>query len=663
MLRYSPPRNLKRAASNVVQQLERFFVLGEIEFSQDAFPACGASWHVPQVESKQRKEYLMSRMKLVLAVLVGIAIVGLVPMQAQTVKVMIAGSSAMWNAMALGAYNGNATQGNCPTGSGATPPCFHYTSGANFNLTDNRPTVPVVDTGALWLVWDSTASPNVWAYLKVDSIVGVRCYFATPKCNVNVAAFPAVGNQISTTIWPDGSSDTLPPASVQALFTGAGVTVNVGATDVRPEDAAFSECRINSALGNGSAGGTGSGDGLDGLGYGTLPSGTCPTFASPAATKVGSPILSGYPGSTAKATPVAFNISGKDPFSNTTIPAGTTVSVGASPIIFVFERNGGQLANLTNATEGQLQTLFSGTNCNASVLGLPAANIQVYLREILSGTYSTAEYTVFRRPTVPASTGFLGLSQEKGVGANNPLATPCTAGGSRYRGIGTGEEVKSVHDSVATHGTDGIGYTFFSYANVSSIANSANYGYVTLNGVDPIFQTYCNAGPCLDPGQPTGGKLPAAANLPAACQPGGFPCAESLIWRNGFSFPNIRNGQYRSWSILRVISNGTGLTNIKQVITTAQKYVVNINPDYVPAVAVAGTTPPEVGLKFLRSHFQQKDGAGNNIGLAPINTGADKGGDAGGCILPTTAGVLTSKQTQLIQTTNADNSDMGCVLR
>ena len=429
----------------------------------------------------------MNRVKMVLAGLVVTAMFGFVPAQAQTVKVMIAGSSAMWQTLALGAYNSNGVSGQCPTGAGATPPCFHYTGTSNFNLTDNRPSPPVVDTNTIWIVWDSAATPNVWGYIKVDSVVGVRCYFAQPHCNVNVASFPAVGNKIATSVWGDGSVDQLPPASVQALFTGTGVLVNVGATDIRPEDAAFAECRVNSALGNGTPG---SGDGTDGLGYGTKPSGTCPVLADPQSAKVGSAILSGYPGSTAKANVLAFNISGKGPFSNTTIPAGTTVSVGAAPIIFITQRQG-ELANLKNATEIQLQNVFSGDNCNADAFGLPSNAIQAYLREPLSGTMNTTEATVFRRPTVPASAGVLGKSQEKGVGTNNPLATGCAGGGgSRYRGIGTGEEVTSVHDSVLKHGTDGIGYTFFSYGNVSSIANSANYGYITLNGIDPIFQTY-----------------------------------------------------------------------------------------------------------------------------------------------------------------------------
>lgn len=605
----------------------------------------------------------MVRIKTFVAALGLAAIVCLVPVaQAQTVKVLLSGSSAMWQTMALGAYNTNGASGQCVPGSGATAPCFHYTSGANFSLTDTRPSPVVNDTGAIWIVWDSTPAPTgplVWAYIKVDSVVGVRCFFAQPHCNVNVAAFPGVGNQIAAAVWGDGSADQVPPASVQALFT-AGRLVTGGATDIRPEDALFATCRANSLLGNGSGGG--SGDGLDGLGYGTKPAGTCPVFADPAAAKVGTPIQSGKPGSTGKANIVAFNITGKDPFSNTTIPAAVTTSVGASPIVFIIKR-GGALANLKNASETQLQTVFSGTRCNADVFGLPAGAIQAYLREPLSGTMNTTEATTFRRPTVPASGGTLGLSQETDVdpgGTGNPLNDACSAGGgSRYRAIGTGEAVNSVRDSQTDHGTDGIGYSFFSYGNISGIANNNGYGYITVNGVDPIFQSYGTA-QTIDPGQPTTpGTLPAAANLPAACQPGGFPCSEHDIWGGGFSFPNLRNGVYRQWSVLRTVSSGTNNTAIGQLVTASNKFVVNSTPDYVPFKTVAGTT--DLGLKLVRSHYQQKDGNGANLGPAPINTGADKGGDMGGCILPTTAGVTTSKQLQLIQ--NGTDDSLGCVKR
>jgi hypothetical protein len=561
----------------------------------------------------------MTKMKSAFAALLLTAIVSVMPQAhaATTVKVVLAGSSAMWQSMALAAYK----SGGCV--SGGTAPCFHYT-GSNFNLADGRPTVlggsTAVDLGNVWIVWDSnTTSTNIWAYIKVDSAVGDRCYFAQPQCNINISSFPAPANLISSTLWGDSSSDTTPPAAVSALFTGGTLLVNTAATDIRPEDALFATCRANSTLGGGA-------DGLAGLGYGSNASGVCPSFGATLAQLEGSDILSGYPASTSTAHVVAFALSGRDPFTNTVIPTASTVSVGAAPIIFITQRTGA-LATVTNATDSELQAVFGGSNCNASAFGAPSANIQAYLREPLSGTMNTTEYTVFRYPAIS------GTSQETGVAAANPLAKSCTSGGKRFRAIGTGEEVKSVLNSGTNNGTDGIGYAFFSYGNVSSIANSANYGYLTLNGIDGIFHRY---GSTIDPGQPaTAGVLPAAANLPSTCA-GAFPCAESKIWSGNLSFPNLRNGSYRAWSTLRVVSNGTPLTNVKLLVTGAQTYVVNTVPDFVPAVKVGSTDP---GLALLRSHYTQE-------GVAPVNvaTTGDKGGDAGGCIL-TTTGVTTTSDT------------------
>ena len=73
----------------------------------------------------------MTRMKSVFAVLLLAAIGSVVPQAhaATNVKVVISGSSAMWQSMALAAYN----SGKCV--SGGTKPCFHYTA-KNFNLAD-----------------------------------------------------------------------------------------------------------------------------------------------------------------------------------------------------------------------------------------------------------------------------------------------------------------------------------------------------------------------------------------------------------------------------------------------------------------------------------------------------------------------------------------------
>lgn len=560
----------------------------------------------------------MARLKSLFAVLLLTAIVGVVPQaHAQTVKVVLAGSSALWQSMALAAYK----SGACV--SGGTAPCFHYT-GSNFNLVDGRPTVKggaaAVDLGNVWIVWDSAAKPNVWAFIKVDSGVGDRCYFAQPHCNVNISAFPAPANLITpSTLWGDDSSDSTPPASISALFTTGTVLVNAAATDIRPEDALFATCRANSKLGGGT-------DKLAGLGYGVNASGVCPAAAAALANLEGSDILSGYPASTSTAHVLAFNISGKDPFTGTAIPAAGTVSVGASPIIFITQRTGA-LKTVTNATDAELQAVFGGSNCNADAFGAPSAAIQAYLREPLSGTMNTTEYTVFRYPA------FSGISQETGVAAINPLASTCKAGGKRFRAIGTSEEVKSVLNSDTNNGTDGIGYTFFSYGNISTIADSASYGYLTLNGIDGIFHKY---GTTIDPGQPTiAGALPSSANLPAACA-GAFPCAESKIWSGNLSFPNLRNGSYRAWSTLRVVSNGPALSSVDLLVTGVQTYVVNTVPDFVPAIKV-GTTDP--GLSLLRSHYTRE-------AVAPVNiaTTGDKGGDEGGCIL-TNSGTATTSDT------------------
>jgi hypothetical protein len=623
----------------------------------------------------------MARIKSIFAALLLAAIVGMMPQaQAQTLKVVIAGSSALWQTLALGAYN-NGT--SIVAGGGTTA---HYTSGANFNLVDNRATPAKVDNGATWIVWDSAATANVWVFIKVDSVVGNRCYFAKPACTVVTnGAFPAVGNAIK--VWPDTSTDTVPPAAVQALFT-TGTATTVAATDIRPEDAAFAECRVNSTLGGSTAAGANS-DGLDGLGYNTNnAAGVCPTFlaATAQAKGVGNAIVSGFPGHAATdvANVLAFNLTGTDPITGTKLAAAYTVtSVGAAPIVFVTAKTGA-LKNLHSATEQQLQQVFSGSNCNASAFGLPSGAINVFLREPLSGTYNTTEATVMRYPTLYAEgtiagSPVTGLSMETGVGANNPLAGnagTCSGGGQRFRAIGTGEEVKSVQNSNAAgvypNAQDGIGFTFFSYGNVAPIANSTSFGYIALNGVDPIFSSF-GAGQSQDPGQPSGqGVLPAQANLPAACTTG-FPCAENQIWGNGFSFPNLRNGTYRSWSLLRLVSTGTPSTNAAALAKASNKYVVLNTPDYVPAAAVTGATDPisgkviaELGLKLVRSHYQQYDGNNVKLGLFPTAVDTcnvpEKGGDMGGLIIPTTIGVTTEKRCSIIQSSSPDGS-LGPVVR
>ena len=438
----------------------------------------------------------MSQMKSIFVVLLLAAFVCIVPQaQAATVpQTTIAGSSAMWQSMALGAYSLACPSFSCAPVNGIS--AGHWTSCTNtatgcpasnvINLTDSRTSPVNVDAGTIWIVWNPGAK-KVWSFTKVDSVVGDRCYFAQPRCTVSASTASVLSgtgsNQIASNLWGDGSSDTALPAAIATLFT-TGTPVNTAATDIRPEDGAFAACRVNSALGAGSYGGAAS-DGLDGLGYNSHnASGVCAASGLSQANYQGTPIKSGYPKSTSQANVLSFNISGSDPITGDAIPAYTVVEVGATPIVFVDERTK-QLASLQNATDVQLQQVFSGKDCDARAFGLTAGGIGVFLREPLSGTYNTTESTVMRKPTVYTGTGggpIIGVGMETGVDApvNNPLAGQsgtCTSSdgkGARYRGIGTGEVVKWVLNSQTNIGVDGIAYTFFSYGNVSSIANSSS---------------------------------------------------------------------------------------------------------------------------------------------------------------------------------------------
>jgi len=631
----------------------------------------------------------MSRIKSIFAVLVLTLIGGIAPQAhaATTLKVMIAGQSSQWQTFALAAYNDGTS---LVSGGGQT---FHYTSSSNFNLVDSRGGT-TTDTGQIWIVWDSNSTgANVWAYISVDAVTGDRCYFAVPKCTVSYPSttLPAPANTI--TIWPDGSSDTQPPAAVAALFADVSESVNVAATDLRPEDAVFAECRANSPLGAGTAGGVAS-DGLDGLGYSqaaaTQTAGACfayTTDAQGAINGIGHPILSGYPKSTKSTNLLAFAISGKDPITGSTIPAYTVYPVGADPIVFLTNRQN-NLKNLVNVTEQQLQQVLSGMNCDGGAFGAAFAGpINIFLRDPQSGAYNTVEATVARYPTVYPNP-VVGLSQETNVNAPannyqlNGYASACASGaGQRWRTIGSSEEIKAVFNSnsssaFSTNARDGIGYAYFSYGNVNTsgqvLSDSANYGYLKLDGVDPIWASY-GIGQAIDPGEPTGpGQLPSPADLPTAVCANAFPCPENQIWGSGASYPNLRNGTYRAWSWLRLIATGAAGTNASALITAAQKQAVLTVPDFVPAAKVTitaaqnsfGYAITDNGLLLLRSHYQQYDGAGVNIGAAPVNepSTSEKGGDMGGLVIPTSIGVTlsastsknTENQTQVVQSSNPD---------
>jgi hypothetical protein len=354
--------------------------------------------------------------------------------------------------------------------------------------------------------------------------------------------------------------------------------------------------------------------------------------------------------------------------------------VGAAPVVIV-KGSKNSLASLQNASPRQLQLVFSGHICDADVFdgpdGSPLASggLNIFLREPSSGTMNTTEATLFRGPTVSPNNGTatapLGYSQEWYVGSNDPLAGQsgtCNSGNAnsaRYRGIGTSEVVDGVINSNLTSGLsggftpfptqqDGIAYTFFSFGNVKGLNDSANYGYITINDVDPIFATYnpSTTAASFDPAQPKGGELPGQADLIAIgnCTgtTNGYPCAENQIWTGGLSFPNVRTGAYPAWSLLRAIAKTTGgqLTALKTLVANSNKNVVSAVPDYIPyalETCTPSTTPigcptevKDPGLLVLRAHYLQTDGGGNAINTGTIEnftkgtTFTEAGGDMGG---------------------------------
>jgi hypothetical protein len=545
----------------------------------------------------------MTRVKSIFAAVVVAVIVGLVPAQATTsFQVVAAGSSAMFQQMTIAAYNDLCT-GSTPAHTG----CAHWTakngsSGASDLLNDSR--VPTDGTGpipqeggTLSVVWgvrgDGSGITDVWGYLTVDSVVGNRCYFAQPHCTILTNGSGTAGqNKIVAALFSDTSSDSALDATVAGSLNGHVITAAM--TDIRPEDAVFAQKRVCAVLNTST---------LAGLGY-------CAATTN----QVGTQILGAASASGGAATPVCFNTSGHDCINTgSSVPASTTIPVGAAPIIFLVNRTtGGKLdaSQPLNINTFAAQRLFAGLDCESSAIdvisnGAVSGAVHVVMREPLSGTMNTTEFTTFRTVASPKN------SQEVGVGANNPVAAlPCVhGGGDRTRAIGTGNLVGFVKAT-----TDSIGYAFFSYGNVSGLTSATgntNFGYLTLNGSDPIG----NADNTF-PNQ----QLPFCA----------IPCALAA----NTSFPTLRNGGYQAWSILRAVTDKTGVnnTNVAALVAAAQKTVNSKVPDFVPFTPQADG---DNGLLVFRSHYGTgpHNGINETDGDGSVGDDPEAGQDMGGCII------------------------------
>jgi len=584
--------------------------------------------------------------KPLLAVVVLTAIVGLASVANAQVQFVGVGSSAMFNTISAAAFSDL-----CSSRAGSD--CRHWSqSGKNTNdnqnwaqAVDSRNNAIPPEAGTFFVAWDNNSSPiKIWSYLSVDTIVGQRLFFAVPRATQQIdsgALTAAGGNKVPAAILlnrqtnADQSDETtgIPSAVLSAIQT----TFTAAISDVRPEDAKF---EVNRILATFSASGTG-------LGYGNPANTTCfqGTDNWTVTANLGCPIYGTWGG---RSVPVQYAITGHDPFTSSPAWKYKTIEVGAEPILFMYNAsnaNGlgvlggdGNVAfknlNRVTATEVFNGTLGRAQDLDASLtLALQgiSSNPAIFpiLREPLSGTMTTTEFNVFR--TVESLKQFPNAaSQETGVNLANactvnancpdPLYLPGPGSSIRYRAIGTGAEISGVTNvGGIKHIADSIGYAFFSFGNVNPIGGSAGVGrYVTLDGVDPINQgygTYVSDGVTYGPGQ-----------LPLCLA----PCTAA----GGTSLPNVRNGSYGAWSIIRAVTDSTGVnfTNTQALVKAAQNEVNNTTADFVPFVCTdtTGLCTGEPGLNVFHSHFTPSGVAG-----APHNgnvTATEVGGDVHGAV-------------------------------
>jgi hypothetical protein len=522
------------------------------------------------------------------------------------------GSSAQFNTFGLAA-------GATIFAGGPLCGTHHWTQksggGTHISLFDPRSASILNEDGNIWIVWNDafiSGSPNsaLCLFLTTDSIVGVRGYQARGQL---VLPASLVGSADQNIVPLLGAGEVL-PAAVQAAANG--ITFNVAATDIRPEDAKFATMRALTTLGLQVTGRS-----VTGLGYGPFP--------------IGTGIRSSQGGGVA--FPVDFAIdrlnspADVDPITGATPPRQySEISVGAAPVLVIVNKSNSGAGHLGDASltsvgrfilANALDGGISRTRDLFAANGLSDFALHTFIREPLSGTYNTTEWSIantwengedprFGPPTIYGQEQHINPSDTScsikpcTVESGNPLWHIFPAADSlgnhatRGRVIGTGEMVSTVNNTA-----DGLGYAFWAY---SSFANKPNVKYLGVDGIEPLFSSAA--------------ANPNGIGVPPQCSPS---CP--LL-----SFPNIVNGSYPVWSYYRLMSDPLDPTNIAPtVVTYAQRAsdpVLGIFTDMVPAPL----------MQVFRSHYAQvvRDGGiafGPNNG---IKAGVpETGGDAGGAIL------------------------------
>jgi hypothetical protein len=238
--------------------------------------------------------------------------------------------------------------------------------------------------------------------------------------------------------------------------------------------------------------------------------------------------------------------------------------------------------------------------------------VTALIREPLSGTYNVFEYSVPNSNEFKTSQD---VSNCTGSGSTatvnqNPMHIPSAngfvAGATRTRALGTGQVV----NALKTASNDTLGYFFWSAGNAGGFT-ATNGKYLTVNGVDPILDSYGDS--CVTTAGLAPGQLPNSAV-------GGLGCV---------TFKNLNLGDYAIWSALRIVSLSPVPPGVSNLITGAQS-VSATAPDFIPLAS----------LKVWKSHYNMfaigitNNNNGNTVNpvtpgdLCPAS-GGEGGGDAG----------------------------------
>lgn len=516
---------------------------------------------------------------------------------------------------------------------GGTNVACTWTQGKSGSILarDARTSTPTDEQGNIWIVWtpgsgtclSPAGSYNIWAYMSLDSTLGDRCYFevdssGTPGC-VQVLTIAASTGGANLLCYPSATTCTN-FGDYDGSCAGKGVTgcqlsstvetaLNgqhffVAGTDILPLDAKFATLRMLTNCGSPIFR-----QAFDqilrevyGLGYGPGP--------------VGTAVQSSF--STSQFHVLDFNVTGNDPITSNAVPAYTVSTVGAQPIVVVVGPNdttGNGLNLAYDIPMYVLQNFYDGTLGLATDFPQPATGTQManwpittLVREPLSGTYNVFEWSAVNNSQFHSSQDAFNCN------GNSVSANPMTltskngvAGGGgnfafRKRVIGTGEMTKQVN--LATDSDFRLGYFFWSAGNAAGLTNTK---YITVNGVDPIQNSYSN------------GTLPGSGG---AGDPG----------INAVTFKSLNQGDYPIWSALRLVSRGSGTSAVASLISSLQ----SLQATTTDMITLAN-------LKVWHSHYYL-NALGNTVAAngTTINPStpndlcnssgalAESGGDAGG---------------------------------